>query len=77
MYLMCSGLPLGDHRGRNAGRSADLFIAFGVVDDGAPEPVLGLVKFEGGKLIVQTADNIQVLRVEVAFGQAQATWLIV
>ena len=66
------GVALGDHGGGDAGARADLLIGGGIVHDRAPQAVFGLVKLERGQLVVQAADHIQELGVEVALRQPHA-----
>ena len=66
------GVALGDHSGGDTGARADLLIGGGIVHDRAPQAVLGLVKLERGQLVVQAADHIQELGVEVALRQPHA-----
>ena len=66
------GVALGDHGSGDACAGADLLIGCGIVHNGAPQTVFGLVQLERGKLVIQAADNVQKLGVEVALRQPHA-----
>mgnify|MGYP004456326883 CR=1 FL=1 len=63
------GVALGDHGGGDARAGADLLIGCNIVHNGAPQTVFGLVELERGQLVVQAADNVQKLGVQVALRQ--------